>query len=147
MIQDAPLLLNRQVLEARLSAVPSLIPQLCSGPFQLVPFKIWEYFEGRALLRTTPRRMNEVTGLSLSSLCNPLALPHHGFHSPSLLAYPHTTSQTIKHVAQAPQTHHVLSVNTLLGTSHLDHLVFESKQAYIIVIHSLFPTSPATTDL
>lgn len=73
-------------------AVPSLIPQLSSGVFQLAPFKIRESREGRALLRTPPCGMNEVTGLSPSSLCNPLALPHHGLHSPWLLAYPRTTS-------------------------------------------------------
>jgi len=92
---------------------PQSQPAALSGVFQLAPFKIREYFEGRALLRTTPCSMNEVTGLSCPDLCNPLALPHHGLHSPSLLAYPHTTFQTIKHAAQAPQVHHVLSVNIL----------------------------------
>lgn len=36
--------------------------------------------------------------------------------------------------------------HSLFGTSHLDHLIFNSKQPCNI-IHSSFPTSPRTTDL
>lgn len=41
--------------------------------------------QGRSFLGTISCRMNEV--LSPSSLCNPLALPHHGLHSPPLLTF------------------------------------------------------------
>lgn len=137
-VRDASLVLNRQALDEELFPVSSHSSALW-----------WSPSTPGSTLRDEDSWGPPSAGWVRLQLCSPLALPHCGLHSPALLAYPHTTSQTGEHVA--PRLHRVLSVNTLSFRSFSFRLsCFQAKTNllyYYPQLISYFPQNHASLHL
>lgn len=116
-------------------------------------FKIREYFERKALLRTSPCRMNEVTGLSPSSLCNPLALPPPWFTfsiTPGIPSYhipDHKTCGTSSSSAPCPLSKYTVSFRNFSSRPSCFQVKTSLHYYYYPQLTSYFPQNDRSIHL